>query len=220
VSDLETAFAQLLGRTATDKEKQDLHRVKTALNLRDSDSTWLLLMVLGHYENLYGRFPKLIADAARDVMSGTKQTAEAQALASTEQMKATLAKAVHEAAVASAQKAAGAHLARWVAIAAAVVAVSLIGTGWMAFRKGRETGYGTGTAEAYRRVADDKAAAAWTSTPDGQLAWGLAQAGSIRQLATCGGRGWVAKDNVCYPQPDRGKIVGWRLAIRAVGKGK
>lgn len=46
---LDTAFTQLLGRTATPEELAELHRVRQALNLHDNDALWLVLLVLHHY---------------------------------------------------------------------------------------------------------------------------------------------------------------------------
>ena len=54
---LEESFTTFLGRPPTDSERQVFLREREALNLKDNDAFWRLLMVLGHYETLYGRFP-------------------------------------------------------------------------------------------------------------------------------------------------------------------
>jgi len=57
VRTLEESFTTLLGKQPSDKERQAFLRVRDALNLKDNDALWVLLMVLGHCETLYGRFP-------------------------------------------------------------------------------------------------------------------------------------------------------------------
>jgi hypothetical protein len=53
--------------------------------------------------------------------------------------------------------------------------------------------------------------------PEGQLAYGLAQAGSGRELATCSGRGWFVKDGLLHPSRE-GKDVRMAAAHQAVGR--
>ena len=74
-------------------------------------------------------------------------------------------------------------------------------------RSGREAGEALG----YTRAADETAAAAWANSPEGQLAYELAKAGSMRELATCGGKGWVRRGPVCVPKVVNGVVTGWRL---------
>jgi hypothetical protein len=52
VGDLDDSFAQLLGHQPSDKERQDLYRVRDALKLKSTDAVWTLLMVLQHYQTL------------------------------------------------------------------------------------------------------------------------------------------------------------------------
>jgi len=212
VSDLEGSFAQLLGRQPTDQERQNLYKVRDALKLGNSDSLWLLLMVLGHYETLYSKFPALILAAAKEVTKTTRETALAQAQAAAAETTAALGRAVQEAAVASARQAAGARQWRWISIGVAVVCLSLVALSWVGFRRGRETGFANGWAMARQQCDTAAAAASWANTPEGKLAYRLAEGGNIRELANCSGRGWVVRDGVCWPQAERGKMTGWRLA--------
>jgi hypothetical protein len=85
--------------------------------------------------------------------------------------------------------------------------------GW-SYGAGRRSGFDAGRVDGYSAARDENAAAAWANTPEGQLAYGLAKAGSIRDLATCSGRGWKREANLCFPRPDRGNSFGWRLAAR------
>jgi hypothetical protein len=211
MSELDNSFAQLLGRQPTDKEKQDLYRVRDALKLKATDAVWLLLMALQHYETIYETFPARIAEAAREVTKTARETALAQAKAVGEKTKAALADAVREAAVASARRAAGAQLWKWVSVAVTVVTFSIVLTAWSEFNRGERTGFARGWATSAKRCESTAAAASWANTPEGKLGYGLAGAGSLRDLATCSGRGWIAKDGICFAQSEHGRVHGWRL---------
>jgi hypothetical protein len=215
VSELDCSFAKLLGRQPTDRERQALYRVRDALNLKATDSVWQLLMVLEHYETLYERIPDRIADATRDATMAARTAAEAQAKAAVTEMQKTLADAVHRSAVASARQAAGAQLFKWVSIAVAVVALSLMAMGCWQFRRGEAAGAARGENQAKKECERATAAAAWVSTPEGRLAYELARVGSLRDLATCSSRGVAARDGWCVVQPERGKPFRWRLPVSA-----
>ncbi len=57
MGELDDSFAQLLGRQPSDKDRQDLYRVRDALKIKATDSVWLLLMALQYYVKLYEEFP-------------------------------------------------------------------------------------------------------------------------------------------------------------------
>jgi hypothetical protein len=211
VGELDDSFTALLGRQPTDKEKQALYRTRDALKLKGTDAVWLLLMALQHYETLYESFPARIGEAVRDVTKTVRETALAEAQAAAAKTKRALMETVREAAVESAKRAAGAQLGKWVSIAAATVAMSISITGWWQFGRGDRSGFATGWTSATKQCASAAAAASWANTPEGQLAYRLAQAGSLRDLATCAGRGWSAKDGTCFVKPEHGRIHGWRL---------
>jgi hypothetical protein len=211
VSELDDSFARLLGRQPTDKERQDLYRVRDALKLKTTDAVWLLLMALQHYETLYEKIPALIADAARDATKIARATAEAQAKAAQEETKKALMAAVHQAAVVSAKQAAGAQLWKWISVAATVICIALVIVMFGAFRRGAEWGSARATNDARTRYENAAAAASWANTPEGRLAYDLARVGSLHDLATCSGRGVATRDGWCVVQPERGKTYRWRL---------
>jgi len=208
VNELDDSFALLLGRQPDDKEKQRLYRARDALKLKATDAVWLLLMALGHYETLYERIPARIAEAAKDATKDVRETAVAQARAAAQDTMKAMALAVSKAGTASAKKAAGAQILKW-AMGCFLGAMGCISTiGWWAHGKGQREGYAVGYEAARDRYENAAATASWANTPEGQLAYGLAKAGSLRELATCSGHGWVQRDGVCYPGS---KTHGWRL---------
>lgn len=100
-------------------------------------------------------------------------------------------------------------------VAATAVTLSIGFVGWSQFGRGERAGFATGWATATRQCQTAAAAASWANTPEGQLGYGLAKAGSLRDLATCSGRGWIAKDGICFAQSEHGRMHGWRLPSNA-----
>ena len=208
MNELDDSFALLLGRQPDDKEKQRLYRARDALKLKATDAVWLLLMALGHYETLYERIPARIAEAAKDATKDVRETAVAQARAAAQDTMKAMALAVSKAGTASAKKVAGAQMLKW-AMGCFLAAMGCISTiGWWAHSKGQREGYAVGYETARDRYENAAAMASWANTPEGQLAYGLAKAGSLRELATCSGHGWFERDGICYPGS---KTHGWRL---------
>jgi hypothetical protein len=209
----EEAFAKLLGRQPSDAEKQGLYRAREALGLKENDALWLLLLALGHYESLYARFPELIKSAAARVLADLKEAATAEMQASAAATKRDLADAVARTAKQVARATATKRMAQWAIACVATCAACITLVAWLAWHQSAAAAYARGWGEAYRAAADQKAAASWANTPEGQLAYGLATVGSIRELASCSGRGWIRKDDICYPRPERGAVHGWRLSM-------
>lgn len=212
MGDLDDSFSQLLGRQPSDKEKQDLYRVRDALKLKATDSVWLLLMALQHYQTLYEQFPARIAVAARDATKAVRAAAEAQANAAQEETKRALIQAVQQAAVKSAEDVAGAQIVKWVSIAASVICVALIVVGWRAFNHGEAKGEAAGENLAKKECGALVAASSWANMPEGKLAYAFAKAGGLGEVARCSGRGMVPRDGWCTVQTERGKPVArWPL---------
>jgi hypothetical protein len=207
VGELDDSFTQLLGRQPSDKEKQNLYRVRDALKLKPTDAVWLLLMVLQHYQTLYEQIPARIASTAREVTKAVRAAAEVEAKAAQEETKRALMDAVRHAAVRSAEQAAGAYRAKWVSIAAGVICIGLLLMGWAAFDHGYGKGKAVGEEGASRKCAAMVALSSWASTPDGHLAYGLAKAGGLNEVARCSGRGMVPRDGWCTVPSERGKAL-------------
>jgi hypothetical protein len=207
MSDLVDNFAQLIGRQPTEKDKQDLYRVRDALKLKTTDSVWLLLMVLQYYKALYEEFPARIEATAAEVTKGARATAEAHAKAANAEIRRALMEAVREAAVKSARYGAGAQVARWVSAAVSVVVIALVAVGWVESSRGYERGRAVGTNMATRACDALVDASSWAKTPDGQLAYALSKAGSLGDVGRCSGRGMVPRDGWCTVASERGKTV-------------
>jgi hypothetical protein len=194
---LENSFHKLLGRQPTDKEIQSLYRTRDALGLKNNDALWLIIMSQefqrGEYEDLSNK----IETSVNKVLDKSKDAASAIAVAATEDAKFELAKAVGIAANKVAQDVATTKKFRWAAICfiVSLLALSIDGgaAGW--------GGYTTGLAKGYQMAQDQKAAAAWANTQEGQIAYRFAQTGDLKTFSQCSGFGWKSLKGVCYAFP-------------------
>jgi hypothetical protein len=89
-----SSFERMLGRAATERERDQLRRVQAELGLHENDALWLVIFALQYYEGLYRQFPKAIAAEAQRVLSETRATAEATIRAGAQSAKADLSKAI------------------------------------------------------------------------------------------------------------------------------
>lgn len=200
------AFEAAFHRQPTAEEVGRLERVMDVLDVRENDAIMTLMVVLEFYLSLYGSVPGRIEAAAKAAVGETKETTEK--IASTAAQLAhgdlveQLGKAVNQVASDAARK------QQWKALGAgiAAAAISLLVTGWVCFDAGKEAGYGA----AIKVARNETAAAAWANTPEGQLAYRLALAGSLQQVARCSAPGWKIRNGACLPQVDaEGTLHGW-----------
>jgi hypothetical protein len=212
VRTLEDSFTTLLGRQPGDAEKQALFRARDAFQIKNNDALWLLLAFLGHYETLYSKIPGLIVEASARVTDNARTAAEAEFRSAGARVRSELAHSVAKAAQDIAQRTATAKRSQWIAMSIIIASSMFVGVGTWSYRVGRSSGFDGGRVEGYSAAQNENAAAAWANTPEGQLAYGLAKAGSIRELATCSGRGWRKEGSFCEPRPQKGVVSGWRLA--------
>lgn len=95
---------------------------------------------------------------------------------------------------------------RWVITGGVIAGVLTV----VACAVGYSIGKDTGAKEGYVRARDEVAAVAWANTPEGRQAYQLAEAGSIRALATCDAdRGWKLQKNLCVPLATKEGTYGW-----------
>ena len=92
--DVEASFEKLLGRQPSEKEIQSLYRVKNALNIRDNDALWLVLMALESYDTLYRKYPAMISGQVAQILAEQKAAMATIADAETKKALGTLADAV------------------------------------------------------------------------------------------------------------------------------
>lgn len=200
------AFEAAFQRKPTAEEVGRLERVMDVLDVRENDAIMTLMVVLEFYLGLYGSVPGRIEAAAKAAVGETKETTEKIAATAAQlahgDLVEQLGKAVNQVASDAAKK------QQWKALGAgiAAAAISLLVTGWVCFDAGKEAGYGA----AIKVARNETAAAAWANTPEGQLAYRLALAGSLQQVARCSAPGWKIRNGACLPQVDaEGTLHGW-----------
>lgn len=123
-----SSFERLLGRAATERERDQLRRVQAELGLRENDALWLVIFALQYYEGLYRQFPKAIATEAQRILSETRVTAEATIRAGAESAKADLAKAIASTARDVARDVARRQMIQWLVVGM-LVGAGLLGVG-------------------------------------------------------------------------------------------
>jgi hypothetical protein len=211
MSELENSFAKLLGRQPSDAERQQLHKVRDALGLKDNDALWLVLMALQYYQDFYEKFPILIAQSSKETLSTLKLTADATIKASAEAAKADLAKAVATTAQEVAKNTSAKQMWQWASGCIAVCSVCFGVFGWYMHSTAYEAGYNSGLGNGYSAAKNEKAAAAWANTPEGRLAYRFAQSGELHRLAYCQNPGWKVDKQACIPYAKGNSVYGWQL---------
>ena len=126
-ADVAPAFEKLLGRTATETEREQLRRIRDALGLRENDALWSVLFALQYYDSLYRQFPKAIAAEAAKVLSEARAASDASARASIETARADLARAIALSAQGVAQTVARRQQLQWAVLGLVIGAVTFAG---------------------------------------------------------------------------------------------
>jgi len=199
---------QVRGRELTDEEANRLLHMQRLLGIDNNDALWVVMLALEHYQQLYEAMPPRIEAAGEVAVKRVKETADAVAAAAAataqSELSGELARSVREVANQTARK----QQWQWIAVGLVVSAVSTVCAGWIGFDKGKTAGVALGYAEA----RSEAAAASWGATPDGRLAYRMAEAGSLQQVARCTQPGWQASNGACYPKAATdGNLYGWKL---------
>lgn len=69
-------FEVLLNRQLSDKEIQNLYRLKNVLQIQDNDALWLVLIALESYNTLYNEYPDKISKALSSVINNERDLAK------------------------------------------------------------------------------------------------------------------------------------------------
>ena len=125
-TDVAPAFEKLLGRAATETEREQLRRIRDALGLRENDALWSVLFALQYYDSLYRQFPKAIAAEAAKVLAETRTASEASARVGMENARAELARAIAISAQGVAQSVAQQQRLHWAILGAAIGAAIFV----------------------------------------------------------------------------------------------
>jgi hypothetical protein len=212
MSDTDDSFARLLGRQPSDRERQQLYRIRDELGIKNNDALWMVLIALQYHQTMFDKHPELIKSYAGEILKDIRDTADKEMAASAAEAKAALANAV----AATANDVARMTTLRMTVTQIGLVAIAccaVVGAYTLLLHgKAFDAGYSSGYGAAYTQAKDEKAAAAWANTPQGKAAYRLALAGDLDGLVNCNRPGWIEQKSVCFvrPAPDR-NTYGWRL---------
>lgn len=95
---IEAAFEKLAGES-TDKERQELYKIKDALGLDPHDAVWMVLMALQYHHRLYEKIPAEIDAASKEAAKTAATRAQAQVSQAVAQLVPTVQAGVERAAV-------------------------------------------------------------------------------------------------------------------------
>ena len=205
-------YKRLNGRDATTEQVLKFERLVASLETTPGDAMLAILVALDHYENLYSEIPAKINKTVSDTLIGMKGAADKQAIAALASAKEDLAQAVANVAQKVAQDVSTKQKIQWAAGSVIVAFLVIGGIAWYLHNTAFNAGMVAGKAVGYEQAKDEKAAASWTNTPQGQQAYRFALTGQLDKLTNCTGNGWKIEKGWCYPYPvkDEG-TYGWRI---------
>ena len=193
-----------------DLSETERERVRTyadKFGIEPTDAVWALMIVLGHYSELYEAVPEKINLTVQGILEKIRSAAAAEAESSRVRLQVSLTDAVVGAAESVAARKGLRDLLKWSAIASTagvfVFAVMFVLGYWLGFDHGRARGFNAGV--------EGHLAASWAQSVDGLRAYELWKAGDLEHLTACDRPGWKLESGVCYPKADEGKLYGWRV---------
>lgn len=101
---LEETFAKVVGRRASDEERQRLYRLRDALGLRDNDAFWSIVMALEYYDSFFRRYPAQLAECTERCIEDARAAFAAAAEREAALAQRTLSEKVAETSVAIARR--------------------------------------------------------------------------------------------------------------------
>ena len=101
---LEEKFTKVVGRHASDEERQRLYRLRDALGLRDNDAFWSIVMALEYYDSFFRQYPAELAEYTERCIEGARAAFAAAAEREAAQVQRTLSEKVAETSVAIARR--------------------------------------------------------------------------------------------------------------------
>ncbi len=101
---LEETFAKVVGRPASDEERQRLYRLRDALGLRDNDAFWSIVMALEYYDSFFRRYPAELAEYTERCIEDARAAFAAAAEREAAHVQRTLSEKVAETSAAIARR--------------------------------------------------------------------------------------------------------------------
>ncbi len=189
----------------TERERVRSHADK--FGIEPTDAVWALMIVLGHYSDLYEAVPEKINVTVQGILEKIRSSAAAEAESSRVRLQASLTDAVVGAAESVAARKGLSELVKWSSIASAAGILLFAGV----FVLGYRLGFDHGRARGFNAGFEGHLAASWALSVDGLRAYELWKAGDLEHLTACDRPGWKLESGVCFPRADEGKLYGWHV---------
>jgi len=212
---LRDIFRELTGRPLSDKQLHRVEKAQQALGLRSSDAMMYMLLVLEMYVATLG---DILAQIERSATTN-KETMQDVADAAMERAATRTAPAMAQQVVdqvrvlssATALEVRTKWIVAGVACTALVIGAAVAGGFYLGHRDAQAHGEKQ-FALGVKQALDTNAAAQWTATTQGKLAWQMYQDGTLTKLMHCSGPGWVEQNGNCYPFVLKNDgLYGWRM---------
>lgn len=172
--ELISRFDRLLNRAPTDHEKRVLLQLQKELGISDEDGLWLVLVILGHYEQLYSQIPDRIEAAGSYAIERAKKRFELETEAERKRIQGALTDAVLETIQETTVDRVKAERRRATALAGVVAIALMLIVGFGSYRWGFDTGQ-----------VSANAAQLWSVSKEGRYARRLGEFGILTNLRGC-----------------------------------
>jgi AcrR family transcriptional regulator len=203
---LEETFAKVVGRHASDEERQRLYRLRDALGLRDNDAFWSIVMALEYYDSFFRRYPAELAEYTERCIEDARAAFAAAAEREAAQVQRTLSEKVAETSVAIARRLAerpvGLHRVTMLLAAVVAFGAPCVGAGYSLAAPVKP--FWVTSAETLTPL--QREAAVVLAAPAGWMVFAL-----LLPAAVYGAKvGWLAASETTER---RGKIIGWGIVV-------
>ncbi|MET3134913.1 hypothetical protein AAKU55_005216 [Oxalobacteraceae bacterium GrIS 1.11] len=204
----EQTFKELNGREAMPADVLRFERLCKALGTAPNDALLAVLVALDYYQNMYEAMPEKIRKESEATLASFKLAAEKTATAAFKTSEAAHADALVQLADKVAVQASTKSMFKWAAGCIAVVVAMLGPLLWYVHSAGVDDGKALG----YDQAKEEKAAAAWSNTPQGKTAYKFAQNNDFDALVKCNRPGWTLdKNRLCIVSPASDGTYGWHV---------
>jgi hypothetical protein len=172
--ELDSFFDRLLHRLPRPEERELLLRTQKELDIKDDEGIWLLLVVLGHYQQLYGEIPDKILSAGSFAIEQAKRRLELETEAERKRLQGALTDAVLETIKVTTVDRVKAERRSATAAAAGVCLIVAALVSFVSYRWGSIRGHAVATEEQL-----------WAASEQGQYARKLENGGLLPPLKEC-----------------------------------
>lgn len=210
-------YERIVGVPPSAEQADRLRRIGSALDIKDNDALWSILVAFESYSSLYGAIPQDIASARAAVHADAKrigkeamQKVESDLSAWSQRTYADIMQAVVNAGQASRMQ-----RALWMSTSTFIALVGFCLATFVGWQLGRTSGRAETLSEAHAGLV-------WAETEEAKAAKLLSESGELGALLRCDRPGWKlqnskAGESLCMPFPEKnGSQFGWMLPTSAV----